>query len=408
MTLLKYSYLSCYNEVSLVFVTDMTQKGNTNSLQEFLGKWQAHFDRIQASNSLSKSEIKKVVNGLTKLREVFDDAWLWDNAGAGFIHPMLSHLGNYSPRSQLSLADFGRKLDALKDFTRFDTLVRRLKNSKEYLGAKAEVETVAKLIAASITDIELYPKLKIGDRQKQPDLRATVGGIDIYLEVATLAEPENSIKAGQLFNELVFPFDPEIIRFCQLHKVLAKPRIEEFKAKIQSAISEVKQTKQYCYIGEPGVLDYLVIHPSKWEECDALAKRFGMKQEVTGPPVQRDDVRRLNRTLQIKSRQLPTDEPGLIIVFADLIYFESARDFYENLVYDVEDTIYDQGNLVAGVVISNVGEFGESEAYEKPQYTLVRKSSNGLVEETVIVIRNRYSRFSELDAVDRVFNAFVS
>lgn len=394
--------------LSLISVTDMTQEGNTNSLQEFLGKWQAHFDRIQASNSLSKSEKEEVVNGLTKLREVFDDAWLWDNAGAGFIHPMLSSLVNYGPSSQLSLADFGRKLDALKDFGRFDILARRLKNSKEYLGAKAEVETIAKLIAGSITDIELYPKVKIDDREKHPDLRANVDGTDIYLEVATLAEPEGSIKAGQSFNELIFPFDPEIIRFCQLHKALAKPRIEEFKAKIQSAISEVKQTKQFCYIGEPGVLDYLVIHPSKREECDALAKRFGMKQEVTGPPVQRDDVRRLNRTLQVKSQQLPPDKPGVIIVFADLIYFESPKDFYESLVYDVEDTIYDKGNLVAGVVISKVGDFGESEVYEKPHYTLVRKSSSGLVEETVIVIRNRYSKFSKLYAVERIFNAFNS
>jgi len=386
----------------------MAQKSSINSLQEFLGRWQAHFDRIQASDSLSKSEKEEVLSGLTMLREVFDDAWLWDNAGMGFIHPMLSSLVNYAPRSQLSLADFGRKLGALKDVSRFDILARRLKNSIEYLGAKAEVETVAKLIAASITDIELYPKIKIGDRQRQPDLRIIVDGTDMYLEVATLGEPEDSIKAGQSFNELVMPFDPEIIRFCQLHKALAKPRIEEFKAKIQSAISEVKQTKQYCYVGEPGVLDFLVIHPSKREECDALAQRFRMKQEVTGPPVQRDDVRRLNRTLQVKSQQLPPDKPGVIIVFADLIHFESPKDFYENLVYDVEDTIYDHGNLVAGVVISKVGDFGESEVYEKPQYTLVRKSSNGLVEETVIVIRNRYSRFSKLYAVERVFNAFNS
>ena len=153
----------------------MAQKDSTNSLQEFLGKWQAHFDRIQASNSLSKSEKEEIVNGLTKLREIFDDAWLWDNAGEGFIHPMLSSLVNYAPKSQLSLADFGRKLDALRNFTQFDTLTRRLKNSKEYLGAKAEVETIAKLIAADIKDIELYPKVKIGDSQKPDTVKVRNG-----------------------------------------------------------------------------------------------------------------------------------------------------------------------------------------------------------------------------------------
>ena len=66
--------------VSLISVTDMAQEGRINSLQEFLGKWQVHFDRIQAANSSSKSEKEEVVSELTKLREVCDDTWLWDNA----------------------------------------------------------------------------------------------------------------------------------------------------------------------------------------------------------------------------------------------------------------------------------------------------------------------------------------
>jgi len=386
----------------------MTQERATNSLQDFLGNWESHFARMQESDSLSKSEKEEVLSGLKKLREVFDDAWLWENAGMGFIHPLMSYLVNYAPRSQLWLAEFGRKLDALKGLGRFEILVKRLKNSKEYLGAEAEAETAAKLIAAGITDIELYPKVVIGGRQKEPDLRITVDGIDIYFEVATLEEGKDSVKAGQSFNELVFPFDPEIIRFCQLPKTLAKPRTDEFKGRIQSAIAEVKETKGYRYIGEPGVLDYLVIHPSRREECSKLAKRFGMKQEVVGPPVQRDDVRRLNRTLQVKSNQLPPEKPGMIVVFGDLIYFESSEAFYDNLVYAIEDTIYDQNNLVAGVVVSKVGDFGESEVYRKAHYTLVLKSSNGLVQETVIVIRNRYSAFSKFDSIEKVLAAFTS
>ena len=74
--------------VSLISVTDMAQEGRINSLQEFLGKWQVHFDRIQATNSLSKSEKEEVVSGLTKLREVCDDTWLWDNAGVAKDVPL--------------------------------------------------------------------------------------------------------------------------------------------------------------------------------------------------------------------------------------------------------------------------------------------------------------------------------
>lgn len=85
-----------------------------------------------------------------------------------------------------------------------------------------------------------------------------------------------------------------------------------------------------------------------------------------------------------------------------------TKAFYDTLVYDVEDTIYDHHNLVAGAVISKVGDFGESEIYKEPHYTLVRKSSNGLVQETVIVIRNRYSEFSKCASINRVLNALTS
>lgn len=385
----------------------MTQQANNSSLQDFLGRWEAHFHRLRESDSLSESEKERVLSGLTKLREVFDDTWLWENTGIGFVHPLLSRLVNYTPSSQLWLADFGRKLDALKSIAEFGTLAKRLKNGREYLGAEAEVETAAKLITAGVTNIELSPKVTIRGKPKAPDMRATLEGEDIYFEVAILGDSEDSVKAGQTFQELVWPFDPEIIRFCQVHKILAKPRIEEFKAKVQSAISEVKETKEYCYVGEPGILDYLVIHPSKREECKALVERFGMKAEVIGPPIQRDEVRRLKRALQIKSQQLPPERPGMIIVFSSLIYFESPRMFYDTMVYELEDTVYDQNNLVAGVIISKAGEFGESEVYDKPHYTMVRNSSDGLVQETTIVIKNRYSKFSKLAITEKTLSAFT-
>ncbi len=68
----------------------MTQEHSTDSRRDFLGKWEAHFDRMQKSDSLGKSEKEEILSGLKKLREVFDDAWLWENAGMGFIHPLTS------------------------------------------------------------------------------------------------------------------------------------------------------------------------------------------------------------------------------------------------------------------------------------------------------------------------------
>jgi hypothetical protein len=373
--------------------------------------WEFYLDYVRQSDNLSEDEMKEVLDGVTKLRQVFNDNWL--RQARQEHHPLVSYVLSKAPwsqQSQLWLADFGRKLDALKRLPKFKRLQKRLRSSREYLGAEAEAEIAAKITAAGITDIELYPNVMVKDKQKEPDLRAIVDGEDIYFEVATLGEPGECIVASQTYQELTSPFDSpetrrELLFFCQIHKIPQKLRVQELKTKIQIAIAEVKETRKYAYIGEPGVLDCLVIPRSKQEECDALIKSFGMKREISGPPVEVDDVGRIKSRLGEKSDQLPQDRPGVIIVFGSLIYFSSPEHFYEDLVNQVEETIRDQDNLVLGVIIDKTGRLGQvSKVDEKPNYIVVTKSRN-LLQETVIIIRNRYSKFA---VNEKILSAFAS
>ncbi len=366
--------------------------------------WAFHLDDVRRSDSLTKDEKKDILDGLTKLSQIFDDDWLQRIRQER--HPLLGYLLNKAPWSQLYLADFGRKLATLKGLAKFEELRERLRDSKRYIGAEAEVEIAAKLMVGGINDIELYPKVQVGGRTKEPDIRAVVDGEVVYFEVSSLGESEDAVKAQETQLELVPPlFDPEIICFCQIHKILSKPRREEFRAKIQEAFVEVKRTKGHCYIGEPGVLDYLAIHRNKQEDCNVLVEHFRMKMEISGPPFERDDAKRLNLKVKKESRQLPEDSPGVIVVLGSLLYFGSIESFYEDLIYQIEETIYDQDKLIAGVIISKTGDFGQtSEVHKKPHYILHRKSRN-LVDESVTVIRNRYSKFI---INEKIINVFVS
>lgn len=373
-----------------------------------MNSWGFHLTYAAQTDSLKHEEKTQVLHGLTKLKQVLDDDWL-RQAGKQH-HPLVAYILNKQPWSLLWLAEFGMKLDALRKLPNFDRLARRLRNSKEYTGAEAEAEVAAKLVTEGITNVELYPKVEVKGKPKEPELRALVDGGDVYFEVTVLREPKDSLDAWRTHQELRYTlFDREtlhqLLYFCQIHKILSKPRIEELKANIKRAIAEVKQTRQYAYIGEQGVLDYLVIHRSKQEQCDALVNRFGMKKEVSGPPFESDDIRRLKHKLREKSRQLPEEKPGVIIVFANLIHFGSPERFYEELVYQVEETVYDRDNVVLAVIISKTGELGQvSKVDRKPHYILVRKSRN-LVQESVVVVKNRYSKFPITEKVLRAFTS---
>lgn len=382
-------------------------KSNVDS-QADMDSWEFHLTYAVQTDSLKHEEKTQVLHGLTKLRQVFDDDWL--RQARKEHHPLAAYILNKAPWSQLWLAEFGTKLDALKKLANFDRLARRLRSSTEYTGAEAEVEAAAKLVTASITDIELYPRVEVKGKPKEPELRAIVDGEDVYFEVTALREPKDSLDAWRTHQELAYAlFDREtlhqLLYFCQIHKILSKPRVAELKSKIKRAIAEVKQTRKYAYIGEQGVLDYLVIHRSKQEQCDALVNRFGMKKEISGPPFERDDIRRLKHKLREKSRQLPEDKPGVMVVFGNLIYFGSPERFYEDLVYQVEETVYNLDNVVLAAIISKTGELGQvSEVNQKPHYILVRKSRN-LVQESVVVFKNRYSKFA---INEKVLSAFTS
>lgn len=387
----------------------MGKSDNNTYWHTNMDTWEFHLNYVRHSVSLTEDEKKEVLDGLAKLMQVFDHNWL--RQARQDHHPLVSYFLNKAAWSQFWLAEFGGELHAMGNLPRFKSLRNRLRNSEQYAGAEAEVETVVKIMAAGITDIELYPTVEVKGKRRKPDLRATVDGEDIYFEVFALREGGKSHIAFMTHQELVSPFfDREtlhqLLAFCQIHTILSKPDIKKLKDKIIQAVEYVKESKDHAYVQEPGVLDCLVIHRSKQAECDALVKRFGMKREISGPPFESDDLERLISNMQDEiETQLPRDRPGVVIAFANPIYFGEPESFYEDLAGQVEETIRGQDQVVLGVVINKTAHLRQvGNVDQKPNYILVRKSHN-LVQETVIVIKNICSKFPVNEKILRAFTS---
>jgi hypothetical protein len=373
--------------------------------QDNAGQWQYHLDQINSSDSLDVKQKAEVQGGIAKLREVFDDNWL--SMAMRIQHPLVSSILNYAPTSYLSLADLGRKLNLLKEVPSFKELTVRLKNGEQYAGAEAELDAAYKLISSGLSIKELFPKVGKG----KADIVVLIDGEEIYCEVATLQDSIKSARASETFQSLTIPFTfrQDAIIQCQIHKILSKPHINELKMKIENALSIVQDTGEPAYINEPGIIDYLVVPRNKEGQLQELVNKFGMKREVSGPPIPIDDERRVENKIWQEVNQLPKDKPGVIVIYANLIYFGEAKQYYNNLAYQIDEAIFDQHNVLLGIVISKVGSSEPGFLIEEDNYVLAMKEVHDILRESVLIIKNRYSDFkAKVEINKKVISAFIS
>jgi hypothetical protein len=376
--------------------SDQVNKGHSKK-----SGWDYHLDQIEHSDLFSDSEKREVLEGVTKLRQIFDDEWLLDAAKTH--HPLFQYyISNHVPWTQFWLADFGRALDSIKGTLNSDDLVKRLKDSKQYSGAKLELQVAWKLKKAGF-NIELCCYTHQKGTKKKPDIKCLYKNETIYFEVNGLAPSLESQRAGETFSSLTDFGNYELHQFCQIHKILSKPHRQELSAQIDNAIAEVKRTKEYISIQEPGVIDCLIIHRSKEAELDTILDKLGMKREISGPPYETYDINRLRRNLRDKSQQPPTENPGIVVMYWDFYHSGSDEKFLDKLVYDIEEELYAHDHLIYWIIISSISELGaQNISLRKEKYTFIRKCTGYLCED-ILAIRNKYSKFDIDEEILQVF-----
>lgn len=379
--------------------------------QNRVGTWQYHLDYIRKSDNFDDDEKAHIISGLSKLREFFTDDWLRETTETGRLrHPLISYMSNYAPWCQSWLVDLADRLDCIRSVPRFDKLMERLKDPEQYGGAEPESHSICRLKASGF-EVELYPRIGVGKREA--DLRATIGDDNYFFEITSLQSSMKAIAASHTFDSLTFPYSfmhhDELTVQCKIHKALAEPRIKELKKKIERAMSQVRQNRSFAYIGELGIMDYLIVHNEVANELNALLNQFGMQKGISGPAFVVDDVRRLEAKFWDEVKQLPKDKPSVIVIYGNLTYFSGdAADFYSALAYEIEDTVFAHNNLVMGVIIGREAGFRDrGTTIENPSYLFAKTYLNDLMSESTLVVKNRYSQFATLPTNEDVVAAFI-
>lgn len=354
-----------------------------------LNNWDYFIERVKKAGYLTREQEKRAIEIIYKIREIFGEAWL-ENA-LKTNHWLIVLLGDRTANAFFWILEFGEKLKEVENIKNFDELLRKLKNAKEFSASNAELEVAAKLKRASI-DVELYPKID----SKVCDLKAKTTDAEIFIEVAAMGPSiaeRGASKAFELVNLIAWNFDIE--GSCKIHEILSAPKREELKRKIKYAIKEVKKEGCCRDISETGVIDCIVCPKNKSEDLSKMLKEKGLKRTFEGPPYSINAIERIKKKIRKKTRQLPKNKPGVIIIFDDsLLGWTREQEDYFKIAHELEKTIHGNSRLMLGIVIDKSLGIGSEASYrEMGNLISLRKSPYGMLQEDTIIIKNKNCKF---------------
>ena len=355
--------------------------------EKLVCEWRYQLDPSNIEG-LTQKEILKVQEGLDRLRDEIGEDGITD-LKEGNHRLFWWYFASPASWARLFLADLGEILYEFEGSTNLKIVRRRLLG-EEFESALAELK-VASQFKRSGYHVEFQPKVK----RRKADLKVSKSGSEYYVEVTILGPSEEEKLSMSRFNRFMGPlrFRRDVEIGGRILKILSKPRIEEIHRRIEAAANEAKNTQKCIPVYEENVIDLLVCPKGRTDNLQRWLTGKGYTGQFSGPPIKTDDILRLRRKINGESKQLPKDRPGIIVVFADPLFAPTSKEV-GRLVNEIEETIYDHERIILGV-IRFPGMIDDNDTtYRKEDFTLIRKKEYKSRSINILVIENRYSKFT--------------
>lgn len=350
-------------------------------------QWSNYTLLLLEDEELTNSQKELILNGWTKLKNIFDDNWIQT---ANKWHPLFDYLKDQAFWSRVWLADFGERLSELKDIPH--RLKQRLRNETEFYGALAEVEVASNLNRQRCIS-SFVKENKEGNSSPDIEIAVKPNGRNIFIEVTTKKISADEISERSACNELTAfkHLDLRIYYFCKISKYPnSAAELKQLKQKIQETFEKARNETGYEEFIEPGVIECYI---STKENID----RIPIEKRVTkGPPKYvdgTDEIRRIKGTIDDKIKQLIDNKPNVLVIYENNfnliipIYYKKS---YLNLVTALDGAMIKYPQLSALVIISSfIGTVEKPQIEDGANYTfLKRQDEKGVSATYTLTIKN--------------------
>jgi hypothetical protein len=244
---------------------------------------------------------------------VFDEDWLkhtlniWvEKDGRG--HSILQELVPRGLWPLVILVELGKDLEELQRLSKFDILVKELRNPSKFIAAWLESEIAAHCLRNEYS-IELYPKI----RGKVPDLKISLNSEEVLVEIKEIGPGEMQARYYEVMDFLASILMPNIPQGTSVEvttnilpndselRPLARTIVGHLQQETKEKVISVKlgRVKALISIKENEYTSFSLIPP------DALAL---------------NQLKRLGRSIKHEAKQIPSPYSGLVVLDACILH----------------------------------------------------------------------------------------
>ena len=362
----------------------------------------------------------QVVEGLTefekvKCRQAFE--LLKKELGETFLkevsdtkHPIQGYVANTAPWTRRWFIWFAEAINDLRRHGNFDKLLSRLKDPEKF-GEGLSVLDVGHKFSKVGFKLTFDHRADVSGHPKIPDIQVldVEANEEFYIEVSILGDSDVQTTAMETLNGITQVFWNSI-PFLQysgiIHKVLSKNHLGEIRGRVSEAVSRVSTVGGFRELIIAGVLELGMASEAGKELLEKWVAERGLTVgQMTGPPINVDEVFRVKRKIEAKQRQLPTDKPNVVAVMSNGVFW-GGSDIAEKINH-LEEAVYEYPHLLCAVVSGRYMGVGENKTIMKDQHVYIVKPRADLQVEQHLILLNKYCGHKVYPrTITKIYNSF--
>jgi len=280
-----------------------------------------YFQKFREEHQYEHERGKEAMSAFMYLQRFLEPNWTDE---ATRTHPIRNMLRVSGGGFDAVLIGFAMRLSALEKIDGYPSVVKRLANPREFASAEAEIETGLRFVLAGFEVSFIVPTPK----ERTPDIRVTKKGQETYIEVTSVSQPEENMRAMNLNGEIFRLMNDRMTGGGGFLSTLPSVReIEDLRQRIEEARKKALDCNCVVKVHLPG-LGLIFIAP-KAKLADVPRNYIGSFYLNTQTPLPHPE--KIARKIREKGkRQCSSSEATLLVVYDRLMSPEALTKMLEN------------------------------------------------------------------------------
>ncbi len=273
-------------------------------------------------------------------------------------------------------------------------LLRRLKKPHLYFEALSVLQVANRLTRTGFQCV-VEPTVVVDGRRRKPDLllRDTAAGDQIYVEVTRLMSSDEAREADACLRAIdhVLRWDAGGVVHCgRIRKILVGEDLNRVVKTVKATVRNVRRLGGLQEVSHPD-LELAICRSEDENLLASWTKKHGLQwHSLVGPRYEFSDLGRILPKAGGKQRQLPSEHPSLIAIWATSVFLSTSQ--IESVLGYLDRHQALLGHVYGVVILGEWLGVGDDEVRALGDHVYVAESRHDILQERIMLVANRHWR----------------